>query len=71
MVGDRVVHSIGDPVGNSACDRVVHNGRLVRDRALCGEARLVGNHWLEGNHWLVGNRVETSYCTLVGLGGRC
>ena len=65
MVGDRVVHSIGDPVGNSACDRVVHNGRLVRDRALCGEARLVGNHWL------VGNRVETSYCALVGLGGGC
>ena len=65
MVGDRVVHSIGDPVGNSACDRVVHNGRLVRDRALCGEARLVGNHRL------VGNRVETSYCTLVGLGGGC
>ena len=65
MVGDRVVHNVGDPVEDSACNRVVHNGRLVRHRALGGEARLVGNHWL------VDNRVETSYCTLVGLGGRC
>ena len=59
MVGDRVVHCFGDPVGDSACDRVVHDGRLVRHRVLGGEARLVGN------------RVETSYCALVGLGGGC
>ena len=58
MVGDRVVHNVGDPIGDSACDRVVHDGRLVRHRVLCGEARLVGNC------------VETSYCTLVGLGRR-
>ena len=65
MVGDRVVHNVGDPVGDSACDRVVHNRRLVRHRVLGGEARLVGNHWL------VGNCVETSNCALVGLEGGC
>ena len=59
MVGDRVVHNVGDPVGDSARDRVVHDGRLVRHRVLGGEARLVGNC------------VETSYCTLVGLEGGC